>query len=67
METAELVRPQRHAVRCLYLKMTMGEKPGSGLVNLCTHFIRDGRECVGPFLDETATSCGLWEEKPGAR
>ena len=64
METIEAIRPHRHAVRCAFLRMTMGDIPGSGLVNLCTHIIRDGRECVGPFLDEAATTCGLWEEKP---
>lgn len=59
----EAIRPRRHAVSCAYLKMTMGEKPGSGLVNICLHIVREGRECVGPFLDETPTACGLWEEK----
>jgi hypothetical protein len=62
----EAVRPRRHAVSCAYLKMTMGERPGAGLVNICLHIVREGRECVGPFLDETPTSCGLWEEKAGA-
>ena len=41
--------------------MTMGDRPGGGLVNLCTHIIRDGRGCVGPFLDDHETDCGLWE------
>ena len=62
----EAVRPKRHAAHCAYLKMTMGQQPGSGLVNICLHIVREGRECVGPFLDETPTNCGLWEEKSGA-
>ena len=41
--------------------MTMGDRPGGGLVNLCQHIIREGSECVGPFLDDTETHCGLWE------
>ena len=39
----------------------MGPRAGAGLLNLCRHIIRDGRECVGPFLDDTETSCGIWE------
>jgi len=57
--------PLRLAARCLYLQMTMGDhRRGQGLVNICRHIVRDGRECVGPFLDETETTCGLWEERP---
>lgn len=58
-------QPQRFAARCAYLKMTMGERPGGHLVNICRHIIRDGRECVGPFLDDHETSCGIWEPAPG--
>lgn len=57
-------RPPRYAVRCRYLRMTMGDRPGSGLVNICQHIVRDGRDCVGPFLDDTETHCGLWEPAP---
>jgi hypothetical protein len=41
----------------------MGERPGAGLVNYCRHIVREGRECVGPFLDDHETTCGLWEPK----
>ena len=58
---------RRYAARCQYLQMTMGTKAGDGLVNLCRHIIRDGMTCVGPFLDDTETTCGLWELKPGSR
>ncbi|MBI2766768.1 MAG: hypothetical protein HYX53_12785 [Chloroflexi bacterium] len=51
----------RYAARCRYLRMTMGDRAGGNLVNLCLHIVREGRECVGPFLDDTETHCGLWE------
>lgn len=58
--------PVRLAADCRYLQMTFGSSPEQGLINLCRHLIRDGSPCVGPFLDETETHCGLWEEKlPG--
>ncbi len=53
----------RYAANCRYLQMTFGNNPDAGLINLCRHIIRDGRECVGPFLDDTETQCGLWEQK----
>ncbi len=55
----------RYASRCLYLRMTLDSNKIGGVVNICTHIIRDGRECVGPFLDDTETSCGIWEMKQG--
>lgn len=57
--------PFRFAAQCLYLQVTMGDlRRGQGLVNICRHMIRDGRECVGPFLEDTETTCGLWEARP---
>jgi len=53
------------APRCAFLRTTLGSAPGAGLVNLCTHIVRDGSPCVGPFLDDTPTTCGLFEPKPG--
>ena len=58
-------RPPRLAARCLHLRVTMGERAGGNLVNICQHIIRDGRDCVGPFLDDHETSCGIWEPKIG--
>ena len=56
----------RYAAQCRYLQMTFGNTPDAGLLNICRHVIRDGSICVGPFLDDTETHCGLWEEKlPG--
>jgi hypothetical protein len=57
-------RPIRLAARCRYLRMTLGQRPGMGLVNRCEHIVRDGMECVGPFLDDHETDCGLWELAP---
>ncbi|MCC7365538.1 MAG: hypothetical protein IT303_14325 [Dehalococcoidia bacterium] len=54
----------RLAARCRYLRVTLGDRPGGNLLNVCKHIIRDGRECVGPFLDEWETTCGFWEGKP---
>ena len=56
----------RLASKCLYLRTTLGNAPEAGLLNLCTHIIRDGRECVGPFLDDHETTCGLWEPRADA-
>ncbi len=62
---AETPGPPRFATQCLYLQVTMGHhRDGQGLVNLCRHIIRDGMECVGPFLEEHETTCGLWEARP---
>ena len=46
--------------------MTLGQAGGGQLVNLCQHLVREGSECVGPFLDDAETTCGLWESAPGA-
>ena len=53
------------AARCLHLKMTMAPRPATGLLNLCMHIVREGSECVGPFLDDAETTCGLWEPATG--
>ena len=31
---------------------------------ICQHPVRDGEPCVGPFLENLGTSCGLWEQDP---
>ena len=28
---------------------------------LCTHIVRDDKDCIGPFLEDIETECGLWE------
>ncbi len=59
--------PPHYAAFCAYLKMTLDSRQIGGVVNLCTHVIRDGSGCVGPFLDDHETTCQLWEVKPGTR
>ncbi|MEX1104355.1 MAG: hypothetical protein WED87_08900 [Dehalococcoidia bacterium] len=64
MDTLDPPRTElKLAAKCAFLRVTMGEVPGTGLVNLCLHIVREGRECVGPFLDDHETTCGLWEPK----
>lgn len=46
--------------------MTLGRAGGGQLLNLCQHLVREGSECVGPFLDDAETTCGLWEASPDA-
>jgi hypothetical protein len=55
----------RYAADCRFLRRTIDSSRLDGpVVTLCTHPIRDGFDCVGPFLDETPTDCQLWEEQP---
>ncbi len=64
MDALDPVKTERRlAAKCALLRVTMGERPGAGLVNYCRHIVREGRECVGPFLDDHETTCGLWEPK----
>ncbi len=58
------IDPPRLAAKCAFLRVTMGERAGGHLLNLCLHIVREGSECVGPFLDDHETGCGLWERKP---
>jgi hypothetical protein len=52
----------RLAADCLHLRRTIDSARADGpLVCLCIHPVRDGFDCVGPFLDDTPTGCGLWE------
>jgi hypothetical protein len=52
----------RLAADCRHLRRTIDSARADGpLVCLCVHPVRDGFDCVGPFLDETPTACGLWE------
>lgn len=55
-----------YAAVCAFLRMTLDSRQPGGVVNLCTHIIRDGMLCIGPFLDDHETTCGLWELKPGS-
>jgi hypothetical protein len=51
------------AADCRFLRRTIESGRLDGpLVTLCTHPIRDGFDCVGPFMEDLPTSCRLWEE-----
>jgi hypothetical protein len=52
------------AVHCAYLKRSIEPGRGDALTMVCQHPVREGKACVGPFLDDLTTSCGLWEEHP---
>jgi hypothetical protein len=55
-------REERLAVDCLWLRRTIdSSRKNDPFVTLCTHIIRDGKDCVGPFLDSMDTDCQLWE------
>jgi len=58
---------ERLAVFCRYLRRTIDSRRSDGpVVTLCTHLVRDGFDCVGPFMDDLPTPCQLWEEREGA-
>jgi hypothetical protein len=57
----------RLAAQCRFLRMTLDAARRGEVLNLCLHIVRDGSECVGPFLDDHETSCGLFEQKEGLR
>lgn len=53
---------RRLAVDCLWLKRTLETGvPDDPFRMICTHIIRDGRDCIGPFLENIETDCQLWE------
>jgi hypothetical protein len=51
------------AVHCSYL-VQPSERASREPQMLCGHPARDGRLCVGPFLHDLSTDCGLWEPHP---
>lgn len=51
------------AARCHYLRQTINKERHEPMA-LCNHPIREGLECIGPFLEDLPTDCGLWEPHP---
>lgn len=52
------------AADCRYLRRTIDSSRLDGpVVCLCEHPIRSGFDCIGPFIEELETDCGLWEPK----
>ncbi len=57
----------RMAFECQWLRRTIETSRPDPYVMLCTHIIRDGADCVGPFLDDVETDCRLWDPNEQAR
>lgn len=57
------------AIECRWLRRTIDSSRPDPYVMLCTHIIRDGKDCVGPFLEDVETDCRLWDpnEQAAAR
>jgi len=59
--------PPKMAFECQWLRRTIDSSRPDPYVMLCTHIIRDGKDCVGPFLDDVETNCRLWDPNEAAR
>ena len=60
----ESVSPDRFAVHCQFLRRTVEPGRGEQYLTVCQHPVREGKECIGPFLEDLTTPCGLWEAHP---
>ena len=50
------------AIDCMWLRRTIDSTQTTNpFLTLCSHIIRDGKACVGPFLDQMETDCRLWD------
>jgi hypothetical protein len=49
----------RLAVDCPWLKRSFDPSRRDRHAMCCTHIVRDGTDCVGPFLEDMETACGL--------
>jgi hypothetical protein len=57
--------PLKLAADCYFLRRTIdGSRPDGPVVTLCSHPVRDGFDCVGPFIEDLPTPCKLWEQGP---
>jgi hypothetical protein len=52
------------AIHCQYLTRALETGRAEQFSAICQHPVREGKECVGPFLEDLTTSCGLWEPHP---
>jgi len=48
------------AIDCAWLKRGIDPSRRDPYSMRCTHIVREGEECVGPFLEDVETGCGLW-------
>jgi hypothetical protein len=52
------------AIECRHLRRTIDSGRIDGpVVCLCDHPVRSGFDCIGPFIEDMPTDCGLWEAK----
>ncbi|MEI6136845.1 MAG: hypothetical protein WCQ48_05450 [Chloroflexota bacterium] len=51
----------RMAIDCRWLKRSLDPARRDPYAKCCTHIVRDGADCVGPFLEDMETPCGLWD------
>lgn len=49
------------AIDCQWLKRSLDSSRRDPYAMCCTHIIREGEDCVGPFLEDIETSCRLWD------
>lgn len=49
------------AIDCAWLRRTLDASRRDPHAMICTHIIRGGADCIGPFLEDVDTACGLWE------
>ena len=66
MTTTDRSQPKM-AFECQWLRRTIDSSRPDPYVMVCTHIVRDGRDCVGPFLEDVETDCGLWDPNEQAR
>lgn len=59
VRTMSQTRP-RMAISCRWLRRTIDSSRQDPFLTLCTHIVREGEDCVGPFLEDVETGCGLW-------
>lgn len=51
----------RLAIECRWLRRTIDSSRLDPYVMLCNHIVREGKDCIGPFLENLETNCGLWD------
>jgi hypothetical protein len=55
-------RISQMAIDCMWLRRTIdSSQKNNPFQTLCSHIVRDGKDCIGPFLDAMETNCQLWE------
>ena len=52
------------ALHCSFLKRGAINNSTDEYIAVCEHPVRAGKECIGPFLEDLTTACGLWESLP---